>query len=187
MEGQFTMPNGTASRRAVTVRRPGIFCMNKTAKTHPDARTTTRKLIDDMLKQRQQMLVLLWELTKLDLQRVDDTAKEMVDEFLTILVDYIAAGHFGLYQRINEGNERRSRVVETAKEIYTRIAATTESAVNFSERFENADEKALNSHLAQDLSNLAEQLTTRIELEDQLIEAMLGGEDKRLIGTGTTH
>jgi len=139
-----------------------------------DARTTTRKLIDDMLKQRQQMLVLLWELTKLDLRHVDDTAKDMVDEFLTILVDYIAAGHFGLYQRIVEGNERRTRVVETAKLIYPRIAATTESAVNFSDRFESADEKSLNQHLATDLSRLAEQLTTRIELEDELIAAMLG-------------
>lgn len=181
------MPNGTVLRRAAPARRSGIFCMNKAAKPHADARSTTRKLIDDMLKQRQQMLVLLWELTKLDLHRVDDTAKEMVDEFLSILVDYIAAGHFGLYQRITEGNERRSRVVATAKEIYARIAATTESAVNFSERFENAGEKALNSHLALDLSRLAEQITTRIELEDQLIDAMLGGGERPIASTGATH
>ncbi len=167
------MTNGTIARRSARVHQPGSVHMTKPAKS-ADARSTTRKLIEDMLKQRQQMLVLLWELTKLDLRHVDETTKDMVDEFLTILVDYIAAGHFGLYQRIVEGNERRSRVVETAKVIYPRIAATTESAVTFSERFENADEKALNQHLAADLSRLAEQLTTRIELEDDLIAAMLG-------------
>lgn len=178
------MPNGTPSRRFNPARQPGILCMNKAAKNLSDSRLTTRKLIDDMLKQRQHMLVLLWELTKLDLHRVDDAAKEMVDEFLTILVDYIAAGHFGLYQRITEGSERRNRVVETANDIYPQIAATTESAINFSERFENANEKALNTHLAQDLSQLAEQITTRIELEDRLIDAMLGSDDK-LTGSNT--
>ncbi len=153
--------------------------MNKTINHSTDARVTTRKLIDDMLKQRQQMLVLLWELTKVDWHHIDDAAKEMVDEFLTILVDYIAAGHFGLYQRLSEGNERRSRVVDTAKGIYDQIASTTESAVSFGERFEKADEEALNKHLAAELSQLAENLTTRIELEDQLIAAMVGGSEER--------
>lgn len=170
------MPSVTAQRRPHVSRRPGILCMNKRAKSAHDARSTTRKLIDDMLRQRQQMLVLLWELTKLDLSRVDDTTKDMIDEFLSVLVDYIAAGHFGLYQRITEGSERRGRVVETAREVYGRIAATTESAVNFSERFEKAETQALNTHLAQDLSQLAEHITTRIELEDQLIDAMLGSD-----------
>ncbi len=172
------MPIGTPARRATSVRQPGISCMTKAAKHQSDARATTRKLIDDMLKQRQQMLVLLWDLTKLDLQRADDTATDMVDEFLTLLVDYIAAGHFGLYQRITEGSERRHRVVETAREIYPRIAAITETAINFSERFERGGEKAMHGHLAQDLSTLAEQLTTRIELEDQLIDAMLGSDEQ---------
>ena len=179
------MLNGTLSRRANGVRQPEIPCMTKAAKHLSDARSTTRKLIDDMLKQRQQMLVSLWELTKLDLHQVDDSAKEMVNDFMTILVDYIAAGHFGLYQRITEGSERRSRVVETAKEIYPQIAATTEIAVNFSERFENTDEKVMNGHLAQELSRLAEQITTRIELEDQLIDAMLGSDEQS--ATDPTH
>ena len=67
------------------------------------ARAQTRKLIEDMLKERQQMLVLLWELSKLDLHTVDQPVLEMLDEFEDLLVDYIAAGHFGLYQRIAEG------------------------------------------------------------------------------------
>ena len=120
------------------------------------------------------MLVLLWELTKVDLNHVDETIQDMVDEFLTILVDYIAVGHFGLYQRISDGNERRSRVIEMAKEIYPRIERATESAIAFSERFETADEKAMNTELAPALSSLAEQITTRIELEDILISAVLG-------------
>lgn len=170
------MSEDSLTRRAGAARRPGISYMSKAAGNEQDARVATRRKIDDMLRQRQQMLVLLWELTKLDLARIDDNAREMIGEFLSILVDYIAAGHFGLYQRIAEGKERRGRVVDTAREIYPRIARTTETAISFSERFENAGGDAFGAQLAQELSRLAEQITTRIELEDQLIAAMLGGD-----------
>ncbi|MCB1747791.1 MAG: Rsd/AlgQ family anti-sigma factor [Gammaproteobacteria bacterium] len=138
------------------------------------ARAQTRKLIEDMLKERQQMLVLLWELSKLDLHTVDQPVLEMLDEFEDLLVDYIAAGHFGLYQRIAEGNERRQPVLEVAREIYPRIARSTDVAVEFSERYEAPEGERIQAHLANDLSRLGEELTTRIELEDQLILAMLG-------------
>lgn len=168
-------PNSRATRELGThARHLGTFGMTKAAKPVHDPRATSRKQIDDLLKQRQRMLVLLWELTKVDLNRVDETIQDMLDEFLTILVDYIAIGHFGLYQRISDGNERRSRVIDMAKEIYPRIERATESAIAFSERFEGASEKTMNTDLAPALSHLAEQITTRIELEDLLISAVLG-------------
>jgi len=79
-----------------------------------------------------------------------------------------------LYRRIAEGTERRSPVLEMAKEIYPRISQTTDIAVDFSERYEVPDDGRLRSHLTEDLSALGEEVTTRIELEDQLILAMLG-------------
>lgn len=141
-----------------------------------DKRPRSRKLIEDMLRERQQMLVLLWELSKLDLSRTDPSNKETLDEFHEILVDYIAAGHFGLYQRISEGKERRQPVLDTAREIFPRIARTTDMAVEFSEKYEGAKPEAVQSGLMADLSVLAEEITTRIELEDKLIFAMLGEE-----------
>lgn len=142
--------------------------------TGPNPRPRSRKLIEDMLAERQQMLVLLWELSKLDTTTTDTAMREALDEFHEILVDYIAAGHFGLYQRISEGNERRKPVLDTAREIYPRIAKTTDIAVEFSEKYDGADAKAIRTSLTTDLSTLAEEITTRIELEDQLILAMLG-------------
>jgi len=147
-----------------------------TQKTAHDGnpRPQTQKLIDDLLLQRQRMLVLLWELSKLDSSQVDNAIKDLLNDFLEILVDYIASGHFGLYRRIAEGTERRSPVLEMAKEIYPRISQTTDIAVDFSERYEVPDDGRLRSHLTEDLSALGEEVTTRIELEDQLILAMLG-------------
>ena len=46
------------------------------------------------------MLVLLWKLSKLDFAKVDQNIRETLEEFQELLVDYIATGHFGLYQRI---------------------------------------------------------------------------------------
>ena len=69
---------------------------------------------------------------------IDETVNDTLEDFQEILVDYIAAGHFGLYQRIAEGNERRTAVVDTAREIYPRIARSTEMAVEFTERYEDA-------------------------------------------------
>jgi regulator of sigma D len=139
-------------------------------------RPRSRKLIEDMLQERQQMLVLLWELSKLDFAAVDQTIHETLEEFQEILVDYIAAGHFGLYQRISEGNERRHAVLETARDIFPRIAKTTDMAVEFTEKYDAPDAPMIQARLASDLSVLGEELTTRIELEDRLIMAMLGDE-----------
>ena len=95
--------------------------MSTTSTTAQHPRARSQKMIEDMLQQRTRMLVLLWELSKSNLEKLDQVTREMLDEFLETLVDYIAAGHFGLYQRIAEGNERRQAVVEAAKETYPRI------------------------------------------------------------------
>ena len=63
-------------------------------------RPRSRKLTEDMLQERQQMLVLVWKLSKLDFAKVDQNIRETLEEFQELLVDYIATGHFGLYQRI---------------------------------------------------------------------------------------
>ena len=92
------------------------------------------------------MLVLLWELSKLDFQTVDRAVLETLEDFQEILVDYIAAGHFGLYQRIVEGNERRKAVLDTAQTIYPQIAQSTDVAVEFTERYETPDPKVVSGN-----------------------------------------
>lgn len=120
------------------------------------------------------MLVLLWELSKFDFATPDQTMRDALDEFQEILVDYIAAAHFGLYERIAEGQERRQPVLEKAREIYPQIARSTDIAVEFTEKYDAASEALITTKLESDLSLLAEEITSRIELEDQLIMSMLG-------------
>ncbi|MDV3241666.1 MAG: sigma D regulator [Methylocaldum sp.] len=90
-----------------------------------------------------------------------------------MLIDYISLGHFGIYQRIIDGTERRRKVLELAENIYPRIAETTDAAVEFNDKYETLIGDGLKTHLEDDLSKLGEELAMRIELEDQLISSMI--------------
>ena len=140
-----------------------------------DRRSGTRALIDKMLSERQNMLVLFERLAGVapyaDEKMPDN---ELLEEFSQILVDYIASGHFGLYERIIEGTERRRGVVKLAEELYPRIANTTQVAVEFNDVYEKTTGSTVSEEVTRMLSKLGEELAVRIELEDQLISEMLG-------------
>lgn len=143
--------------------------MNEQLNAIQERRTGSQELIQHMLKERNQLLSLLFQVSSED--SGDDHIESVNDleEFVQVLVDYIAAGHFGLYERISEGKERRKAVSELAMEIYPRIEQTTEIALAFDEKYNSDSNNKDLSHLQNDLSMLGEELTTRIELEDRLI------------------
>lgn len=125
--------------------------------------------IQRMLKQRNQLLQLLLEISQQGAAR----SPAEFEKFLEILVDYIAAGYFNLYERISEGRERRKAVADLAVKVYPQIEQTTNIALAFEEKY-NPDKTAADfSALLADLSDLGEALTTRMEFEDQLIELLL--------------
>lgn len=125
--------------------------------------------IQRMLKQRNQLLQLLLEISQQGAAR----SPTEFEEFLEILVDYIAAGYFNLYERIAEGRERRRAVADLAVKVYPRIEQTTNIALAFEEKY-NPDKTAADfSALKADLSDLGEALSTRMGFEDQLIELLL--------------
>lgn len=136
-----------------------------------ERRRYSTHLINNMLDERKQLLALLLQLSELDGNDPDESDSELVQDFCQVLVDYIAAGHFGLYQRIASGTERRREVVELSKNIYGDIEKSTQAALEFNEKYDSENRNL--SSLPQDLSSLGEQLTTRIELEDQLIARLL--------------
>jgi len=144
--------------------------------TVTERRGKTTKLIKHMLDERKQLLALLLQVSNLEPENTMEANQDILDEFCQVLVDYIAAGHFGLYERIIEGTERRKEVSDLAVKVYPRIEEATQAALAFNEKYD-PDNTDLNiSQIQQDLSELGEQLTTRIELEDQLINKLLGLE-----------
>jgi regulator of sigma D len=138
-----------------------------------ERRSGTRALIDKMLTERQQMLVLYERVAGVAPYAEESVSDELLREFSQILVDYIASGHFGLYERIAHGKERRRGVVKLAEELYPRIANTTQAAVAFNDAYEHSSGGSSSDGLAAHLSKLGEELALRIELEDKLIAEML--------------
>lgn len=92
--------------------------------------------------------------------------------FAEVLVDYVSLGHFGLYERILSGTERRESLIAVATDIYPEFSEVTELSVSFNDKYENAGEASALTNLADDLSALGESLARRFELEDRLCGLM---------------
>lgn len=137
-----------------------------------ERRGNSSELISHMLVERQELLALLLQASNVKTDVASQSDWEVIDEFCQVLVDYIAAGHFGLYDRIVKKQERRKGVAELAMQVYPRIDKATQIALEFNEKY-NPENRNSMSSLTQDLSLLGEELTNRIELEDQLIGVLL--------------
>ena len=148
--------------------------MNPEVQEQSDRRSGTRSLIDKMLGQRQKMLVLFERCAGVEPYADETPNDKLLKEFSQILVDYIASGHFGLYERISKGKERRRGIVKLAEELYPRIADTTQVAIEFNDIYEQSNGEDSNGKMIKMLSKLGEELAVRIDLEDQLITEMLG-------------
>ena len=138
-----------------------------------ERRNGTQAVIEKLLEERKRLLVLYEQVAGVGPYADGLPSAEVVKEFSQLLVDYVAAGHFGLYERISEGQERRQRVVAVAQDVYDQIAATTDAAVNFNDTYDQSDQQGLTGALAAQIPQLGENLATRIELEDRIIAEML--------------
>lgn len=139
-----------------------------------ERRSGSQQVIEHMLEERNQLFSMLLQVSSDNAQDDPFASKSDLEEFVQLLVDYIAAAHFGLYQRIAEGKERRKAVSDLAVNIYPRIEQTTQIALAFDEKYNSEKEELDLSGLKPDLSKLCEELLARIELEDQLINTILG-------------
>ncbi len=148
--------------------------MSSEAQEQSERRSGTRTLIDKMLGERQRMLVLYERVAGVEPYADEMLDNDLLREFSQILVDYIASGHFGLYERIAAGRERRQGIVELAEKLYPRIAYTTQAAIEFNDVYEKSNGQGISGNLSNMLSKLGEELAVRIDLEDQLISEMIG-------------
>lgn len=138
-----------------------------------ERRTRSRDMIDKLLVERQEMLALFCQVAGLEPYSADKPVKEKLGEFCQVLMDYMAFGHFEIYDRISRGEERRNGVVDIAQEVYPRVVAATDAAVAFNDKYDSSDHELVLDKLPDDLSHLGEELAVRVELEDRLIAAMV--------------
>jgi regulator of sigma D len=87
-------------------------------------------------------------------------------------MDYMAFGHFEIYERIAHGDEKRTDVINVAEKVYDRVVEATEYAVAFNDKYDST-KKYNDDQLEKDLSILGEELAIRVEMEDKLVAAMV--------------
>jgi regulator of sigma D len=143
----------------------------------PDRRARTRKEIKQLIAERNNVLSQYYNLASHADQNPGDNEAtlELLQEFCQDMVDYLATGHFEIYRRIEEKEERRSEIVRLAEQIFNRISETTAVAVAFNDLYDtsaNFNPDVL-GQLPEQLSKLGEELATRIDLEDRFINTLL--------------
>ena len=139
---------------------------------NPERRQQAYQLIAELQNERHEVWTLYCHVAELKPFSTHETVKKTLTRFSQLLIDYVSLGHFGLYERLLTGNERRERVFAVANAIYPAFSATTEAVIRFNEKYEHADSTCFSDELELDLSSLGEFLAKRIDLEDQLCALM---------------
>jgi len=137
-----------------------------------DRRERTHQLVRKLLHERQEMLTMFCRVAGLAPFTNGKPSVNVLQEFCQVLIDYSAFGHFEIYERIVAGRERRTQVVEVAREVYPRIAEASEVAVEFNDKYDASDHTLDLHALDRDLCKLGEELAVRIEMEDRIIQAL---------------
>lgn len=139
---------------------------------NPERRQQACQLIAELQNERQEVWSLYCHVAELKPFSATNTVKNQLTKFSQLLVDYVSLGHFGVYERLLAGTERRQRVLSAAKTIYPEFSSITEAAISFNDKYENISEINSFDDLEQDLSALGENLAKRIDLEDRLCELL---------------
>ncbi len=140
-----------------------------------DRREGTQEMVRKLLQERQEMLSMFCRVAGLEPYEHVTPSVDVLQSFCQVLVDYSAFSHFEIYERIVAGRERRTRVVDIAREVYPRIAEASEVAVEFNDKYDASDHTLDLHELERDLGKLGEELAIRIEMEDRIIEALTAG------------
>ena len=141
-----------------------------------ERRAGTQQLVERLTSDRAAMLALFCQVAGVEPFKRDKSersSRALLDEFCQVLVDYIAAGHFSLYERIVNGKERRRDTAKLAEELYPRINQTTDAAIAFNDKYDSEKHPESRDELESELPGLGEELSKRIELEDQLLNAWM--------------
>lgn len=138
-----------------------------------ERRQQTYQLIAKLKNERHDVWSLYCSIAKLKPFHANSQVRKELVNFSQMLIDYISLGHFGVYERLMSGTERRDRVLTAANEIYPDLSNTTEAAISFNEKYEHVEEIEDFDELEEDLSILGEVLVKRIDLEDKFCQLIL--------------
>ncbi|WP_444996558.1 sigma D regulator [Aliikangiella sp. IMCC44359] len=128
--------------------------------------------VDNWLAERNQLLVQYFRLSgsRNNLSLPDG---EQLNQFCGLLIDYVSAGHFEVYEQIvNACEVNGPESISLLEKLYPEISETTDIVVNFNDKYSQFSEDSIFERLDNDLSVLGEAIAKRVELEDDLIDTL---------------
>ncbi|MCK5895061.1 MAG: sigma D regulator [Endozoicomonadaceae bacterium] len=152
--------------------------MLKDCKSARDGWGEVSEQVDSWLNERQELLVFYCSLSGIEPLRVDDRPFSVkMRHFCQLLVDYVSAGHFGIYEQLQRSvsDVNDNEALTCASTVLNSIQKTTEFCLDFNDGIDKfSDIQSLQAAL----SKLGECLEERFFLEDQLVEALDGSCNK---------
>jgi regulator of sigma D len=126
------------------------------------------QIIDRWLHERQALLVQYCALSE---TQTDEQRGPKLQRLCEIMVDYVSAGHFEVYDQLErEGRERGNpAALKEASEQFAVVDATTEQILDFNDKYQEIDDLTA---LDTDLSQLGETLEARFNAEDHMIAVL---------------
>ncbi|MGK0408508.1 MAG: regulator of sigma D [Shewanella psychromarinicola] len=133
-------------------------------------------LIDQWISNRRKLLIQYFIVAGLaPYSRSEKSLPKMdqVKQFCDQLVDYVSEGHFEVYNNVVKACERFGESsIETANGLLPRISESTDTALDFYDKYTDASDEQVLYQLDNDLSHLAQTMESRFELEDELLELL---------------
>ena len=130
--------------------------------------------VDSWLTERSQVIVMYCKLSGYRNQTKLPESNQ-INGFCDILIDYVSAGHFEVYEQIvNDCDINGPTSIELLNQLYPDISETTDVVVSFNEKYSktvNSNDELM-SRFDTDLSSLGEAIAKRVDLEDNLIETL---------------
>jgi len=141
-----------------------------------DRRVQSRSIIESLVNSRTETLAQYKEVMSYQPFELNDTLQEVLEDFCESMVDYSAKAHFNLYNYLENNKERRQSVLKIADSIYPELVDNTQKILDFHDKY-NSDVSAMEcDKLETCLNSVGELLADRINLEDDVINALLAVE-----------
>ena len=139
-------------------------------------------IIDRWLLERQELLVKFCQLSEISEDSENELRGPTLKRVCEILVDYISAGHFEIYEQlVKEAQEfdDSDGLKATASE-FAIIDKSTEVILDFNDKYQEVDDL---DTIVDDLSGLGEALASRFEAEDKMIEVLHTSHKDQVVST----
>ena len=128
-------------------------------------------LVKRWLEERRSLIVLMMALGDDGLRHADQIPlPERVQAFCEVLMDYVSAGYFEVYDELlAEGETHGKRVQAEGQALLQRLQPTLDAIIRFNDLYEDPEDKEVLADLPHELSELGLALEGRFEIEDHMI------------------